>query len=85
MVAEIAVIWAEFVLGYVPNISTITDIGFNIFDTLKAVKKYTQEVPNYKAMDGEISLIEKHTEIMKTVTSFFDHITTEVSAFVKTN
>ena len=85
MVAEIAAIWAAFILGYVPNISTITDIGFNIGDTLKTVKKYTQEVPNYKAMDRGISLIEKHTEIMKTVTSFFNHITAEVSTFVKTN
>ena len=82
MVAEIAVIWAEFVLGYVPNISIITDIGFYIFDTLKAIKKYTQEVPNYKTTDGEISLIEKHTAIMKTVTAFFNRITTEVTTLI---
>lgn len=63
--------------------STIIDVGFSIKDTIEAINKHTQEVPDYKAMDNDILLIEKHTEIMKMVTVFFNRVTAEVSSFVK--
>lgn len=69
-------------MGCIPYVSTVFDVGFGIKDTVEAVNKHTQEVPDYKAMDRNILLIEKHTEIMKTVTAFFNRITTEVSTFV---
>lgn len=80
---KIAVIWAGFAVGFVPCVSTIIDVGFGINDTVEAINKHIQEVPDYKAMDSDILLIEKHTEIMKMVSAFFNRITTEVSAFVK--
>jgi len=83
IVGEIAVIWAGIAVGCVPYVSTIVDVGFGIKDTIDAINKHTQEVPDYSAMDSEILLIEKHTEIMKMVTAFFNRVATEVSSFVK--
>lgn len=82
IIGEIAIIWGNVILGCIPCVSTITDIGFGIKDTIQAIKKHTQEVPNYKNTDGELLLIEKHIEIMITVTSFFNRIATEISTFV---
>lgn len=79
---EIAVIWAGVAVGCVPYVSTVFDLGFGVKDTIQVIRKHTQEVPNYKNTDGELLLIEKHIEIMKTVTAFFNRITTEVSTFV---
>lgn len=79
---EIASIWGSIAVSCVPYISTIIDVGFGVKDTVQVIKKHTQEVPNYKNTDGELLLIEKHIEIMKTVTAFFNRITAEVSTFV---
>ena len=82
IVGEIASIWGSIAVSCVPYVSTIIDVGFGVKDTVQVIKKHIQEVPNYKNTDGELSLIEKHIEIMKTVTVFFNRITTEVSTFV---
>ena len=82
IIGKIAIIGGNVILGCIPCVSTITDIGFGIKDTIQVIKKHTQEVPNYKNTDGELLLIEKHIEIMITVSSFFNRIATEVSTFV---
>ena len=82
LVGKIAVIWAGIAVGFVPYVSTVFDIGFGVKDTIEAINKHTQVVPDYKATDNDILLIEKHTEIMEAVTAFFNRITTEVSSFV---
>ena len=83
IVGEIAIIWAGIAVGCVPYVSTIVDVGFGIKDTIDAINKHTQVVSDYSAMDSEILLIEKHTEIMKMVTAFFNRVANEVSTFVK--
>ena len=83
IVGEIAVIWTGIAVGCVPYVSTLIDVGFGIKDTIDAINKHTQEVPDYSAMDSGILLIEKHTEIMKMVTAFCNRVATEVSTFVK--
>lgn len=82
---EMAVIGAGIALSHVPNVSTIIEIGSITMDTLNVLIKHMQEVPNYKAVDSDILLIEKHTKIMKMVDAFFKRITAKIASLVNTS
>ena len=78
MVGEMSIVLASVAIGYISDISKIIDFGVGIKDIVKTITKHTQEVQNYKAVDNDLLLIEKHTIIMKAVEEFFKCVTAEV-------